>query len=108
MATREPMIAFTSLVPLTIKPLNFRIQNVQRVDWIAFKPFLGKMQVPIWNSMHNSTLGNETLVNNIVGGDNTAVGVGCLYFNNDHKIQPFETHFTIIKAKSEGTAIGNQ
>lgn len=63
--------------------LNFRIQNVAAGRLDSVQTFLGKNAgANFGTGIYNVAIGNETLVNNMVGGDNTAVGVGCLYFNN--------------------------
>lgn len=62
--------------------LNFRIQNVAAGRLDSVQTFLGKNAGANFGSgIYNVAIGNESLVNNVDGSDNTAVGVGSLYYN---------------------------
>ncbi|HRG21175.1 MAG TPA: tail fiber domain-containing protein [Saprospiraceae bacterium] len=63
--------------------LSFRIQNMAAGRLDSVQTFLGKNAGANFGSgIYNVAIGNESLVNNVDGSDNTALGAGSLYFNN--------------------------
>ncbi|MBK8851831.1 MAG: tail fiber domain-containing protein [Saprospiraceae bacterium] len=63
--------------------LSFRINNENAGRLDSVQTFLGKNAGANFGSgSYNVAIGNESLVNNVDGADNTAVGAGSLYFNN--------------------------
>lgn len=63
--------------------LSFRINNTPAGRLDSVQTFLGQNAgFNFGPGKFNVAIGNESLVNNADGGDNTAVGAGSLYFNN--------------------------
>ena len=63
--------------------LKFRINNTPAGRLDSVQTFLGKNAgTNTTSGIYNVAIGSESLVNNMTGGDNTAVGTGSLYFNN--------------------------
>ena len=63
--------------------LSFRIQNTAAGLLDSVQTFFGKNAGSNTNTgIYNVAIGSESLVNNITGSDNTALGTGSLYFNN--------------------------
>ena len=63
--------------------LKFRINNTPAGRLDSVQTFFGKNAGANSDAgIYNVAIGGESLVNNMTGGDNTAVGTGSLYFNN--------------------------